>query len=116
MWSIFKWNQCISIFSNTKFRRYFTIIYIKKDSISISRFSKPSTTPLFTPKLLAKLKGLSGDIGAKAVLKAHKEQVALVDLGDGLWSRDIDDWETYVGLARALNWQDALNFISISED
>jgi len=80
-------------------------------AVAAAKGQKRLNPVIFTPDLLAKLQQLSGDVGAKAVLQKHREQVQLVDLGDGVWGRDIDDWEGYCGVARAANWTDALNFI-----
>lgn len=85
-------------------------------AVAAAKGNKRLNPVIFTPACLKELRESSSDTGpndtgAKGLLQKHKEQVALVDLGNGVWSRDIDDWEEYVGLARALNWQDALKFI-----
>ncbi len=81
-------------------------------AVAAAKGTKRLNPVIFSPELLQELKEISGDIGAKTVLQKHKERISLIDLGDGLWSKDIDDWEGYVGLARALNWPDAINFIN----
>ncbi|MCX7601125.1 MAG: nucleotidyltransferase family protein [Meiothermus sp.] len=55
--------------------------------------------PLF-PEVLK----LRGDLGARALLKAHREAVLLVEWGSGPWFLDVDDWQTYRTVAQSMNW------------
>jgi len=84
-------------------------------AIAAAKGKKRLNPVIFSPELIKELQQASGDVGAKGILKKYKEQVALVDFGDGVWSKDIDDWEGYCGVARALNWQDALKFIALQD-
>ncbi len=81
-------------------------------AVAAAKGGKRLNPVIFSPELLRELQQASGDVGAKGILKQYKAQTSLVDLGDGLWCKDIDDWEGYVELARAVNWQDALDFIN----
>lgn len=54
--------------------------------------------------LFSELEAVTGDQGARGVLRAHAAQVTLLEWGEGLWAADVDTWADYVELARALCW------------
>ncbi len=63
--------------------------------------------PVFLSRqLFAEALKLTGDQGARAILKAYPKQIERVEWGSGPWFHDVDDWKTYQELAQKLGWAD----------
>lgn len=61
--------------------------------------------PVFLSRMLfPDVLKLRGDLGARAVLKAHQGKIERVEWGAGPWFIDIDDWQAYRELAHRLGW------------
>lgn len=48
--------------------------------------------------------GLSGDEGARRLLRSRAPEVLQVDWSDGPWQTDVDTWDAYASFARAEGW------------
>lgn len=62
--------------------------------------------PELLPELLVPSREVGGDVGARKLLARHAARVRWLEWGEGLWSADVDSWESYRELAWALAWQD----------
>ncbi len=61
--------------------------------------------PVFlAASLFADIAHLTGDQGARAILQSRSSRVEWMEWGSGPWFADVDTWENYRELARALNW------------
>ena len=67
---------------------------------------------IFGADLLPELLTITGDGGARGVLKRYGERVQRLELGSGLWFVDADGWATYAGLVRECDW---LEEVSVPE-
>jgi molybdenum cofactor cytidylyltransferase len=54
--------------------------------------------------LFAEVEALSGDQGARGLLRSRGDALVLVDWGHGPWTVDIDTWDDYVMTARSMGW------------
>ena len=54
--------------------------------------------------LLPELLEVTGDRGARGVLKKYEGRVQRLELGSGVWFTDADDWATYAALMRECGW------------
>lgn len=63
------------------------------------------TPVVLGPELLAEVRALTGDSGARKVLARHAARLRLLEWREGLWSTDVDSWQDYQRLALALDWQ-----------
>ncbi len=63
------------------------------------------TPVVLGPELLAEVRALTGDSGARKVLARHAARLRLLEWREGLWSTDVDSWHDYQRLALALDWQ-----------
>ena len=50
---------------------------------------------LFAARLIPELAAVSGDVGARDVIRRHREELSTVELGDARAFLDIDTWEDY---------------------
>lgn len=73
-------------------------------AVATASDGRQRTPVILGAKLFPKLLDLEGDQGARRVLRAHTSQVQLVEWAAGMWQIDVDTWEDYVQLARALAW------------
>jgi len=79
---------------------------IKPSSLAVApaEFGQARPPVYLTAGLFASIEQLTGDQGARALLRAHSRQVELLEWGSGPWFADVDTWEGYRELAHALGW------------
>ena len=74
--------------------------------IMVPRYGgQPGNPVLFSRDLFPELVRVSGDVGARSVVWAHRDDIVHVDVGDGPPPRDIDTEEDYAALLAL--WDDA---------
>jgi len=56
---------------------------------------------LFAAALLPELAAVTGDVGARDVIRRHREELSTVDLNDARPFLDIDTWEDYQKVSRS---------------
>jgi molybdenum cofactor cytidylyltransferase len=73
-------------------------------AVAASWDGEQRTPVVLDGSLFAKVTQLSGDEGARRVLRSRPEAVVLVDWGHGPWTIDVDTWDDYSELTRRLGW------------
>ena len=56
---------------------------------------------LFDASLFPELLKVTGDEGGRSVLERHRQEVALIEMGDAMASYDVDTWDAYQSLVKA---------------
>lgn len=64
----------------------------------------PRNPVLLSRELFPELLRVTGDRGARDVLRAHRARVEQLEWGTGPWFTDVDDWSAYAKLARVQGW------------
>ena len=69
---------------------------------------KRGSPVLFEASLFAELLEVSGDEGGRSVLERHRDEVAMVEMGDAMANYDMDTWEAYQRVLEA--WESKNEF------
>lgn len=57
--------------------------------------SRRGNPVLFDASLFPELMEVSGDEGGRSVVERHRQEIAVVELGDAMASYDVDTWDAY---------------------
>lgn len=78
--------------------------YVKTCSIVVPRYEgQPGSPVIFPHRYLKELLNLSGDMGGKAIIQKHSDDVAYVDIADGQQGKDLDTMNQFIEAEAYLN-------------
>jgi molybdenum cofactor cytidylyltransferase len=74
------------------------------EAVAASQGSEQRTPVVLGRALFVAVARLTGDEGARRILRSRPDQVLRIDWGHGPWEIDIDTWEDYASFARRCGW------------